>query len=65
MNSIFPQTSHAARGRWMIVDDDENILSLMHNPVARTSDMDIECFVSSHLHSSGGLHDGLRSGQVN
>jgi DNA-binding NtrC family response regulator len=32
----------------MIVDDDENILSLMHKFAARTSDADIECFLSPH-----------------
>src|ERR1035437_10278879 len=48
MNSIFPQTRCTARRRWMIVDDDENILSLMHKFAARTSDADIECFLSPH-----------------
>ena len=48
MNSIFPQTSRAARRRWMIVDDDENILSLIYKFAARTSDADIECFLSPH-----------------
>jgi DNA-binding NtrC family response regulator len=32
----------------MIVDNDENILSLMHNLVARISDTDIEYFISPH-----------------
>ena len=46
MNSIFPQTNRADRRRWMIVDNDENILSLMYKFTARTSDADIECFLS-------------------
>jgi DNA-binding NtrC family response regulator len=48
MNSIFPQTRCTARRRWMIVDDDENILWLIRKFVARTSDADIECFLSPH-----------------
>ncbi len=48
MNSTFPQIRCAAHRRWMIVDDDENMLSLMHNLVARTSDADIECFLSPY-----------------
>jgi len=48
MNSIFPQTSCDVRQRWMIVDDDKNILSLMRKFAARASDADIECFLSPH-----------------
>jgi len=40
------QTEDGNRPRWMIVDDDRDILSLIHDIVARFSDVDVECFNS-------------------
>jgi len=40
------QTETDRRPRWMIVDDNPDILSLIQGIVARFSDVDIECFNS-------------------
>jgi two-component system, cell cycle sensor histidine kinase and response regulator CckA len=44
-NSIM-QNETASRPRWMIVDDNQDTLSLIHDIVARFDDVDIECFHS-------------------
>jgi CheY-like chemotaxis protein len=44
-NSII-QTEAGSRPRWMIVDDDRDILSLIRDIVARFCNVDIECFNS-------------------
>lgn len=38
----------ASRPRWMIVDDNKDILSLMHDIASRCIDADILCFHSPH-----------------
>jgi CheY-like chemotaxis protein len=40
------QTEDGNRPRWMVVDDDQDILSLIHDIIARFSAVDIECFNS-------------------
>jgi CheY-like chemotaxis protein len=42
----FDWSAPGGRARWMIVDDDQDILSLIRDIVARFSDVDIECFNS-------------------
>ena len=44
-NSII-QTEAGSRPRWMIVDDDRDILSLIRDIVARFGNVDVECFNS-------------------
>jgi FixJ family two-component response regulator len=46
-NSII-QTEGASRPRWIIVDDNKDILSLMYAIVTRCVDADIQCFHSPH-----------------
>jgi CheY-like chemotaxis protein len=46
MKDSIMQTNCGNQPRWMIVDDDRDILSLIHDIVARFSDVDIECFNS-------------------
>ena len=46
MKNLTTLTDGASRPRWMIVDDNEEILSLMHEIVARFSDSEIVCFNS-------------------
>ena len=42
------QTQGASRPRWLIVDDNKDILSLMSDIVSRCMDVDIQCFHSPH-----------------
>ena len=44
-NSII-QTEAGSRPRWMVVDDDRDILSLIRDIVARFGNVDVECFNS-------------------
>jgi len=46
MNPNFAQTETASRPRWMIVDDNEDILLLMRDIAAQFSDAEIVCFNS-------------------
>ena len=46
MKNLMVQTEYGNRPRWMVVDDNEDILSLIHEIVARFSNVDIECFNS-------------------
>ena len=46
MKTTFASTETASRPRWMIVDDNEDILLLMHEIVAQFSDAEIVCFNS-------------------
>jgi CheY-like chemotaxis protein len=46
MKTTFTSTEAASRSRWMIVDDNESILEMMHAIVARFTDASIECFNS-------------------
>ena len=46
MNPIIAQTEPARRLRWMIVDDNEEILLLMRDIAAQFSDAEIVCFNS-------------------
>jgi two-component system C4-dicarboxylate transport response regulator DctD len=48
MKQKLAQTETAARPRWMIVDDNEEILLLMQDIAAQFSDAEIECFNSPH-----------------
>ena len=45
-NSIMP-SARGSRPRWMLVDDNQDVLLLMREIVSRFSDADIECFNSS------------------
>src|SRR5271170_5994387 len=46
MKTIFTPTECASRTRWMIVDDNDEILSLMREITAQFSDTEIVCFNS-------------------
>jgi CheY-like chemotaxis protein len=46
MNSNLAQTETTGRTRWMIVDDNEDILSLMQAIATRLGDVAAECFNS-------------------
>jgi CheY-like chemotaxis protein len=46
MKTTFTATECASRTRWMIVDDNEDILSLMQAIAARLGEAAIECFNS-------------------
>jgi len=46
MKLNFVETETASRPRWMIVDDNEEILSLMREIATRFSDVEIVCFNS-------------------
>jgi FixJ family two-component response regulator len=48
MKNLISQTAGASRPRWMIVDDNKDVLSLMYAIVARCIDADIRCFHSPH-----------------
>jgi DNA-binding NtrC family response regulator len=46
MKNLILQTEGASRPRWMIVDDNKDILSLMYAVIARCIDADIQYFHS-------------------
>ena len=46
-NSII-ETEAASRPRWMIVDDNQDVLAWMRELVAKLVDADIQCFDSPH-----------------
>jgi CheY-like chemotaxis protein len=46
MNTKMYPLSFAARRRWMIVDNDEDVLMIMRHLLTRISDADVECFLS-------------------
>jgi CheY-like chemotaxis protein len=46
MKNLIMQTGNDRRPRWMIVDDNQDILSLVRDIIARFSDVDVECFNS-------------------
>jgi FixJ family two-component response regulator len=48
MKNLISQTEGISRPRWMIVDDNKDVLSLMYTIVARCIDADIQCFHSPH-----------------
>lgn len=48
MKNLMVQAECASRPRWMIVDDNKDILSLMRGSVAEFVDADIQCFHSPH-----------------
>jgi CheY-like chemotaxis protein len=48
MKNLMIPTEDASRPRWMIVDDNKDVLSLMHGIVAEIVDADIQCFHSPH-----------------
>ena len=48
MKQNLAHTKTAARPRWMIVDDNEEILMLMRDIAARFGDAEIDCFNSPH-----------------
>ena len=43
MKYSMKQTEDGSRPRWMVVDDDRDILSLIRDVVARFDDVDVEC----------------------
>jgi CheY-like chemotaxis protein len=48
MKNLMVQIECVSRPRWMIVDDNKDILSLMRGIVAEFVDADIQCFHSPH-----------------
>ena len=48
MENLMMPIESASRPRWMIVDDNKNILSLMYAIVSRCIDADIQCFHLPH-----------------
>jgi len=48
MENLMMPNEGASRPRWVIVDDNKDILSLMCAIVSRCSDADIQCFHSPH-----------------
>jgi two-component system cell cycle sensor histidine kinase/response regulator CckA len=48
MKNSMMQIEGASRPRWMIVDDNKDILSLMCGIVAKFVDADVQCFHSPH-----------------
>jgi CheY-like chemotaxis protein len=46
MKNAMMQTEDGSRPRWMVVDDNQDILSLIHDIVARFRNVDIEYFNS-------------------
>jgi CheY-like chemotaxis protein len=49
MINLTIEAEPASRPRWMIVDDNQDILSLMRDIIARCVDADIHCFHSPHM----------------
>jgi two-component system cell cycle sensor histidine kinase/response regulator CckA len=48
MKNLMTPTAGMSLPRWMLVDDNQDILSLMHDVIAQCVDADIQCFHSPH-----------------
>jgi DNA-binding NtrC family response regulator len=48
MKNINIETPQLGRQRWMIVDDNQHVLSMMRSVLARFTDADLQCFCSPH-----------------
>lgn len=48
MKNLNIETAPIGRQRWMIVDDNKNILSLMRSLIEQFTDVDLHCFYSPH-----------------
>lgn len=48
MKNLNIETAPVGRPRWMIVDDNKNVLSLMCSVIARFTEADLLCFYSPH-----------------
>lgn len=48
MKNLMVQTECGSRPRWMIVDDNMDVLSLLRAVITRFIDADIQCFHSPH-----------------
>lgn len=48
MTNLNVEAAQTGRPRWMIVDDDRNILSLMSAVITGFADVHIQCFYSPH-----------------